>query len=188
MSPRSGLFRGSAPMVRIDQIPELVRDLIRGLDTLPSYVEDRVYKEQDYPLEPGKSTPPWARISVWLRRENVQPKENPTGQIVVCFAVKVETTEQPPQAGIQDHSWDYLRVIADLHDRVFGAVNGVRLGEMMRMETIGDSETETVTKVPVRCVGMITEAPLRDDKNNTWEQMCEYNTVLVRRVPPPEEE
>ena len=180
MSPRSGWFRGSPPPVRTDEIPALVKDLISSGafsdldDGQPDHVS--LYTEQEYPFETGKTTPPWARISVWLRRDTAPMQDSPTGQCLVFFGVQIEVGHDPEQKA----GWDYLRAMGDLHDRVFDAINGTTFPAGFRSETIGNTTFRTKVELPVRYLRMTTEAPRRDDKNNTWVQTAEYNTVLVR--------
>ena len=179
--PRSGWFRGSPPLVRTDQVPKVIRDRIAALNLSESV---SIYSEQTFPAETGKVSPPWSRISVWLRREGSKPSSSPTGQTVVVFGVQTEVADDPQMKA----GWDYLRVSADLHDLIFAAINGRNLATAdddtkyaFREETLNGTVLITHDVQPIRAIGFTTEAPQRDDRNNTWVHLCEYNAVLVRK-------
>lgn len=170
-------FRKSPPPVRIDEVPDVCVDFIEA-GTLPDYVT--VLPEQEYPLDTGKVSHPWARVSVWLQRRQEGSRSrdlSPTSRRGVCFGVRVEVAGDPERSG----GWDYLRVMADLHDRVFEALNGREIGGRFRDETVAGVVLETVDVQPVYRVGFETPAPMWDEKSGVWVQVCEYQTVLERQ-------
>ena len=161
-----GHFAKRPPPVRLDRVPARVKAMVEA-GGLPAYLG--LFTEQERPERPLTQEPPAARAIFMLPTGDTGaggvPEPSPVRQEVVTFDIMVEVAQDPEMKG----GWDYAQALFDIHDMIYGVIQG---------EGLGIDDHEDV--LPVYWCERMNSRPQKTENLGGWVQVVRYKAVVKR--------